>query len=504
VAGYSFPATLLFVRCTVCLYPPHMRTIGVVLRRPKVLICLFVGVSVAAFLVPVDVISAHEGDEGSVVVHVTDEGFEPRSVEIQSGDTVVFENVGDETHWPASDDHPTHEEYSAFDPKKPIRPNTEWSFTFDRLGKWEYHDHMNPYLMGEVVVLEKASGHESFFSPLMAFLTNAYERTISALVGVREDSASAGKARAEASRDESSEERYEERKDEFLALVRDENPRVALDRMREEIETNDALSRSCHALVHEIGRAAYEKHGDFGEAMKYRDELCNSGYLHGVIESHFSQSEDVFAEMKTMCDGYRQSSYLSWQCYHGLGHGVMFYTANDLPRSLEMCERFKSDFGRTSCVNGVFMENFNTEQKLHVSKFLTKDDPFYPCPKQPERYKSDCYLYAPTYFLNLNHDDYAGALDWCEGAEAGYESTCSRGVGGETMKENMNDPKFVEATCMSGGPQQVVPCVEGMVGLYINHSGSLEPARELCAELEVSNQRTCYGTVETYAGLFRS
>jgi hypothetical protein len=82
VAGYSFPATLLFVRCTVCLYPPHMRTIGVVLRRPKVLICLFVGVSVAAFLVPVDVISAHEGDEGSVVVHVTDEGFEPRSVEI--------------------------------------------------------------------------------------------------------------------------------------------------------------------------------------------------------------------------------------------------------------------------------------------------------------------------------------------------------------------------------------------------------------------------------------
>jgi hypothetical protein len=42
-----------------------------------------------------------------------------------------------------------------------------------------------------------------------------------------------------------------------------------------------------------------------------------------------------------------------------------------------------------------------------------------------------------------------------------------------------------------------------MVGLYINHSGSLEPARELCAELEVSNQRTCYGTVETYAGLFR-
>ncbi len=475
-----------------------------VLRRPRILMCLLMCVSVAAFLVPVDAISAHEGDEGSVVVHVTDKGFEPRSVEIQPHVSVVFENVDDEAHWPASDDHPTHEKYSAFDPKIPIQPNTEWSFTFDRPGKWEYHDHMNPYLMGEVVVLEEASGYETFFSSLRVFLTNAYERTISALVGGREDSASADKARAGGSADESSEERYEERKDEFLALVRDENPRVALDRMREEIETNDALSRSCHALVHEIGRAAYEKYGDFGEAMKHRDELCNSGYLHGIIESHFSQSEDVFAEMKTMCDRHKQRSYMSWQCYHGLGHGVMFYTANDLPRSLEMCEGFESDFGSSSCVNGVFMENFNTEQKLHVSKFLKEDDPFYPCPEQPERYKSDCYLYTPTYFLNLNHDDYAAALDWCKGAEASYESMCARGVGGETMKENMNDPKFVEAICKSGGPQQVAPCVEGMVGLYINHNGSLEPARELCAELEVSNRRTCYGTVEAYAGLFKT
>jgi plastocyanin len=483
-----------------------MRTDGpsVVLRRPKVLLCLFVCVSVAAFFVPVDAIFAHEGDEGSVVVHVTDKGFEPRSVEIQSGDTVVFENVDDEAHWPASDDHPTHEKYSAFDPKKPIQPNTEWSFTFDRPGKWEYHDHMNPYLMGEVVVKE-ASRSETFLASLMAFLANAYERTISALVGESGNSASAGgDARAAGSSDGSSEKRYEERRDEFLALVRDENPRVALDQIREEIETNDTLSRSCHALVHEIGRAAYEKYGDFGEAMKYRDELCNSGYLHGVIESRFSQSEDIFADMKTICDQYHQKSYMSWQCYHGLGHGVMFYTANDLPRSLEMCGGFGSGFGRSSCVNGVFMENFNTEQKDHVSKFLKENAPFYPCPEQPEHYKADCYLYAPTYFLSLNHHDYTAALEWCNGAEAGYESMCAQGVGGQMMKENLNDPKFVESTCMKGEPEQTAPCIEGMVGLFINHYGSLEPARELCAGLQTSNRRTCYGTVEAHSSLFRS
>ena len=70
--------------------------------------------------------------------------------------------------------------------------------------------------------------------------------------------------------------------------------------------------------------------------------------------------------MKTMCDQYRSGSYMSWQCYHGIGHGLMFYTANDLPRSLKMCEGFDTDFSRSNCANGVFMENFNADQKLHI------------------------------------------------------------------------------------------------------------------------------------------
>jgi hypothetical protein len=246
--------------------------------------------------------------------------------------------------------------------------------------------------------------------------------------------------------------------------VREENPRVALDRIRGEIETDDALSRSCHSLVHEVGREAYEKYGDFGEAMKYRDDLCNSGYLHGIIESKFSQSEDVFADMKAMCGRYEPGRYMSWQCYHGIGHGAMFYTSNDLPRSLEMCDGFEDVFGRSSCANGVFMENFNTEQKAHVSKYLKESDPFYPCAEQAERHKADCYLYAPTYFLDLEGDDYTAALEWCEGAEAGYEPTCARGVGSQMMKENLNDPKLVESTCMRGEPEQTAPCIVGMTG----------------------------------------
>src|SRR3712207_5067763 len=148
------------------------------------------------------------------------------------------------------------------------------------------------------------------------------------------------------------------------------------------------------------------------------------------------------------------------------------------------------------------MENFNTEQKDHVSKFLKESDPFYPCPKQADRYKVDCYLYAPVYFLSLNPGDYAAALQWCKGAEAGFKATCAKGVGSQMIKDNLNDPKSVEATCMGGEPEQTAPCIAGMAGLYVNHYGSLEPAQELCARLKKQNRPACYGSVEAHSDLF--
>jgi plastocyanin len=469
-----------------------------ILRRPAILFCLFACVSLASFLVRMDASLAHPLDRGSVVVHVTEKGFEPGSVEVAAGETVVFENVDDEGHWPASDDHPTHEIYPAFDPNKPIQPNTSWSVTLDKPGRWAYHDHMNPTLTGEVVVQE-AEPQGGIFSSIGAFFAHAYKATVVALLGSGGESASgASGGKAEEQRDA----RYEEKKDELVALMKRENPRVALDRLRTEIETDDALSRSCHSVVHEIGREAYREYGDVGEAMKYRDEVCNSGYLHGIIETKFSVSEDVFAEMQTMCDGYREGGFLSWQCNHGLGHGVMFYAANDLPRSLEMCDRLGDPFASSNCANGVFMENFNADQKLHLSEFVKEEDPFYPCMNQAERHKTDCYMYTPTYFLSLHGNDYAGALEWCESAEAGFEDTCAYGVGTQTTKGNLNDQDFVESVCMGGAPEQTEPCVEGMAALFVSHSGALEPARGLCARLEPSNKPACYNAVEAHSSLF--
>ena len=81
---------------------------------------------------------------------------------------------------------------------------------------------------------------------------------------------------------------------------------------------------------------------------------------------------------------------------------------------------------------------------------------------------------------------------------------CAHGVGVQAMKENLNGPMLVESVHTEGDPERKKPCVEGMVGLHVNHHGALEPARELCGRPETPNRDTCHETVRSRARLFDS
>ena len=69
--------------------------------------------------------------------------------------------------------------------------------------------------------------------------------------------------------------------------------------------------------------------------------------------------------------------FLLYQCVHGLGHGLMIYSGDDLPWSLRTCHKLLTDFDRVSCTGGVFMQNLDTT--MGTSRYLSKTDPIYPC-----------------------------------------------------------------------------------------------------------------------------
>src|SRR6185503_20889661 len=94
----------------------------------------------AAFLLfrgknPTNGIEPNQTKDAKVVI-MNSEGFSPNHLEIQVGDTVRFENKDDKARWPASDPHPIHDYYSAFDPRKPIEPGESWEFKFTQEGTW--------------------------------------------------------------------------------------------------------------------------------------------------------------------------------------------------------------------------------------------------------------------------------------------------------------------------------------------------------------------------------
>lgn len=296
---------------------------------------------------------------------------------------------------------------------------------------------------------------------------------------------------------------YNQLRNQLVDILTKQNPRAALALLRQKATSNESIARSCHDLVHEIGHESYEKYGDFGQTMQYQDELCNSGYLHGIIESHFGRSQNIFSTMKSVCKNYNATTFIGWECFHGVGHGLMYFTENDLPKSLSLCDTYNNVDAQMACINGVFMENFNIDQKLHQSKFIDANKPFFPCTEQKNRYKTDCYLYAPNYFLSINKNDYSQALKLCKTAEKDFRLTCATGVGSQAIKEHINNPKLVESVCMQGSSEEIHACITGMVGLYINHFGRLNEAKKLCSKFEESNQSTCQQVILSQTSLFQ-
>jgi len=62
---------------------------------------------------------AHTVDtEGTFVIHMKDDRFEPETITIPQGSTVIFENVDTQPHWPATNIHPTHRLYPNSDAEK--------------------------------------------------------------------------------------------------------------------------------------------------------------------------------------------------------------------------------------------------------------------------------------------------------------------------------------------------------------------------------------------------
>ena len=103
--------------------------------------------------------------ENVTVINYTDNGFSPGQVTVEEGETVVWVSESSRPMWIGSDRHPVHSQYSgstlqehctngdqtssAFDQ---CSTGDRFTFTFEKTGKWSYHNHRYSTHTGTVTV----------------------------------------------------------------------------------------------------------------------------------------------------------------------------------------------------------------------------------------------------------------------------------------------------------------------------------------------------------------
>ena len=224
-----------------------------------------------------------------------------------------------------------------------------------------------------------------------------------------------------------------------------EGPKPALDLFQEKLSDDKAVEADCHRIAHTIGAASLVHYdGSVAKALAEGRSTCWSGYYHGVVERSFvgASRPELPARSRRICADpeIRRTSFLAYQCVHGLGHGLMIHTGYDLPEALVVCNKLETAWDHDSCEAGVFMENISSSYGIK-SRWLKDDDVIYPCNAIAEKYKLYCYLILTSRVLQANGYDWGKTVATCRHSDKGWVATCFQSMGRDASGNSRQTPR---------------------------------------------------------------
>lgn len=428
-------------------------------RMNKITIAVIMGFFLISFLVVFYVVGhipfrngfIRDGASQEFTVELREDGFYPQEITIQKGDLVKFVTARKSYFWPASDFHPTHSIYPEFDPKEPIDPKESWGFRFEKAGEWKFHDHLAPYFIGIVIVVDKGN-----------FVVKKDECL-------------------------NKENFFECWRSRLLATLQEQGIDATFDLLTRLYKEQEKFDLSCHGLAHDIGLAAYKVFlNDNDSVFNPKVSFCAYGFYHGFMEALLRTTGDL-VKAREFCYLVRdrlddKAPDAGLQCFHGIGHGLLDVAVSDKKRwgderalvapALEACEKVSDKFEQLyRCTSGVFngIANFYTSGEFKLS--VKKDDPLWLCHEQPERYKESCYGNMNSAIFWFRKNDFSHAASFIEKiAEDKYAIPAMRYLTGlaalYTAKQN---PAGAINGCRELRTTLRVPCIEGFAHGFLEH-----------------------------------
>jgi plastocyanin len=198
------------------------------------------------------------------------------------------------------------------------------------------------------------------------------------------------------------------------------------------LESSGRIDQSfdTHQLAHLVGEATAKRFGANKQAFGLCPNSFNYGCVHGFFIYVLGRSTNPTKAATTICDSGGQGPLVpTFNCWHGVGHGVMMARGNDLDASLDVCDSLGSPSAADGCWQGVFMENVNAMFRDQARPgVFSKADPLRPCTRVLTAYKQECFINQAAWLAHLANDDIGKASHFCLPAGS-YVSACAQSLG---------------------------------------------------------------------------
>lgn len=264
----------------------------------------------------------------------------------------------------------------------------------------------------------------------------------------------------------------------------------------------------CHQQAHFIGRIGYDVAGK--DVFASCTSSCHSGCYHGAMESFLNEQGTVnlAANIDELCKIF-VTTFGTFECFHGVGHGVLAYVNYDMPSAIAQCRELTGGFAEASCFGGMFMENILTGQGLgagtavHTTNWVNREDPYFPCNAIPQDtdLQRECYMMQTSWMLTMFNYNFDRVVDACLYAPKDMTPVCFQSLGRDIAGYTLRDPKRIVELCAKVPDQSGYGelCAVGALNVVVDFWGPDLGAQgsELCNALSDTRRERCYTVLAT-------
>lgn len=258
-----------------------------------------------------------------------------------------------------------------------------------------------------------------------------------------------------------------------------------------------------HDLAHLAGNLAFEELDING--ISVCDNNFAFGCYHGFLERLIREKgNSAIGFARNGCSALSPSGQKA-SCIHGIGHGIFVEKQSDISKSIDICNTF-SDFEKTYCFDGVFMEYYTGAMKDGAPPIsFSENDPWKFCLGMPEFTQAQC-VRNHTFFILYNPRsalDYAASS--CNMLESKLKNNCLDSFGLFATQRAREDIKQIIKICNSFKDENDSSFCRVSATKELIFRGKPESlARELCTGLNPFWEKSCLSGIRDVIALYKN